>query len=755
MLIDWHAFAGEVPRKEPDELPGPAAQDAQHCDFNHGDLRPLPLMGLKAELAGTIRSLFTLDGLNFLSWSYDVDAVRGPVIEDTNKRIYFTTSAGLWMTFEDQAKPGGGEPSTKYKAGVPAPTAPLVLALDSSTVAMKVTATFFYEAAGVKYQEQTISLTQITAGKKYWFVPPDKNAPPGSGSGPVIVDEALKILGYRTIGTEGMQYQPDTITVTGNASIRLSNGTVIENVEAVNDTDSREHLVTTLWSLTKFSTLYDVNVGAPSVPTSTDDNTAPNSSATPAGYTPEGAMPMLKIKAVMTAVAPATTDTPLFECYSAGSTFNVSKPAATITLTADSSIVGRMNVDIEYTPNDSSGIKETRAYTFTFINQFNEESIPAATASIDVNVFEKVRMVVTPTGADGCAPITKARIYRTATGATGATEWFYVMDCDLSQGYVWLDSKKTSEIGPDVLQSWTWDRPPADLHGLTYIGNGMLAGISGTRVYICEPYRPHAWPVDYMQQHPSTPIRLVPHHNSVIVTTTGFPYMLTGSTPGGMVQQRLAAQQGAVSKAAHADLGDYVAYATNDGVALVSGGQVSIQQSLSLWGRKKWRELYGGRLHLMRFAANDGQLICYFEGGGAGQFIVRFDESTGNLTKHLFDMTAAFVLPDTDALYVGSGKMLYTFDGGVLGLAIWWSREVVLTKPRNLGALQILCDGECHATVYADGVPVSADPWLFTDAAIVRLPTHIIARRWSVKLELAGKVKAVYLAGTVLDLQQV
>ena len=748
MLIDWRAFNGEIPRLKPDKLPQAACRQAMHVDFSEGDLRPLPAMGLVATFTDTIRSLFTMDGINFLSWSTDVDAVRGPAIEDTYHRIYFTDAHGLWFTFQDQARPSGGAPAVQYKAGVPAPTAPLVLSINSAIDGMTITAKFFYEAAGVKYQEQTVNLNVVTPAKKYWFTPPLKNAVLTTTTPGSVADEALLMTAYQT-PAGALVTARDNITIGGPDIIIDSLGSPAYAVK-IYDGEGREHLVSALWSLSRFGVLYDSDAGAPAVPVSPDDPTQPNPTSTPAGKTPEGAMPMLQIIAVR-----ADDAVTVFDCYSSGSSFNLAQPAAVITLAADPSITSRMNVTIQYgTSNSSASLLESRAYTYTFINAYGEESIPAPTASIDVNVFEQVRLIVTPIAAGLYAPITKARVYRTATGTSGVTEFFYALDCDLSGGYVFLDRVKTSALGSDIIESWTWEVPPADLHGLTYIGNGMLAGISGTQVCICEPYRPHAWPKEYAKLHPSTPVRLMPNQNSVVVTTTGYPYLLTGSTPDGMVQQRLAAQQGAVSKHAHADLGEFIAYATNDGIALVAGGQVSIAQSLSLWGRKKWRELYGGRLHLMRFAANDGQLVCFFEAGGDRQFMVRFDEATGMLTEHTFPMTAAFVLPDTDALYVGSGRELYAFDGGEVGTASWWSREIVLPKPRNIGCLQVLCEGACTATVYADGVAV-LNAWPFTDSVIKRLPTDVIARRWSVKLNVTGIVKEAYLAGTVLDLQQV
>lgn len=79
-MISILNFTGEFPRIPSDKLPDGAASYANACDFAHLELRSLPGLGdaLVPALSNSAVSLWTENGLNFLSWTYEVDAGTGP-----------------------------------------------------------------------------------------------------------------------------------------------------------------------------------------------------------------------------------------------------------------------------------------------------------------------------------------------------------------------------------------------------------------------------------------------------------------------------------------------------------------------------------------------------------------------------------------------------------------------------------------------------------------------------------------------------
>ena len=89
-MISIRNFTGEFPRIPGDKLPDGAATFANACDFAHGELRSLPGLAsaLTPALSNSAVSLWTENGLNFLSWTYEVDAVPGPVIDDQFERLF-------------------------------------------------------------------------------------------------------------------------------------------------------------------------------------------------------------------------------------------------------------------------------------------------------------------------------------------------------------------------------------------------------------------------------------------------------------------------------------------------------------------------------------------------------------------------------------------------------------------------------------------------------------------------------------------
>lgn len=169
-------FSGLMPRMSPSLLPRENATIAKNCEFAYGELRNTKGNFNLSAFINSPKSIYTDDGLRFFSWTDDVNAVRSPLSNDTFNRLYYTTPTDFRVTSRSAMQTNGGQPSTSYRVGVPRPTLAAELTMSTTRLAgVSLTATFFYEYGGVKYQEQTITLSTVTQNEKWTFVAPANN----------------------------------------------------------------------------------------------------------------------------------------------------------------------------------------------------------------------------------------------------------------------------------------------------------------------------------------------------------------------------------------------------------------------------------------------------------------------------------------------------------------------------------------------------------------------------------------------------
>ena len=210
----------------------------------------------------------------------------------------------------------------------------------------------------------------------------------------------------------------------------------------------------------------------------------------------------------------------------------------------------------------------------------------------------------------GAYNITSKRIYRTNTNA-GVSEFQFVAEIPLAQ-VTYDDSVQSSNLG-EMLPTADFDPPPADLAGLVAMPNGMIAGFSGNEVCFCEPYQPHAWPVKYRRALKLPPggkiVGLGVYGNTLVVLTTGEPFILTGSHPSMMSMEKLEISQPCVSKRGIVDMGYAVAYPSPDGLMVISpGGPKLITEQL--FTRDDWQALNPSSIHAYFI---DGRYIAFYD----------------------------------------------------------------------------------------------------------------------------------------------
>lgn len=220
---------------------------------------------------------------------------------------------------------------------------------------------------------------------------------------------------------------------------------------------------------------------------------------------------------------------------------------------------------------------ETRAYVYTRVSAFGEEGPPSPPTSISGNASGTWNITMTAVGAAATGRnLSFTRIYRTVTGTSGSTAFFFVAQVAIGT-LTYADTNATSVVtGNGILKSTFWTPPPATLQGMVAMPNGILAGWVGGDVWFSEPYQPHAWPSTYTLALETPIIGMGVMGQSLIVCTSGTPYTISGVNPASMAVSRIAAYEPCLSRGSIISTPMGVAYASTNGLAVAVPGAVQI-----------------------------------------------------------------------------------------------------------------------------------------------------------------------------------
>ena len=149
--------------------------------------------------------------------------------------------------------------------------------------------------------------------------------------------------------------------------------------------------------------------------------------------------------------------------------------------------------------------------------------------------------------------------------------------------------------------------------GLTAVGNGVMAGFSGKRFCLSEPFLPHAWPIQYRITLEDDIVDIAATGNGVVALTNGTPYFITGTDPAALTPIRVDLAQACVNKNSVVDMGEYVLYAAPDGLVAVSGstGEVVSRGLISV---DQWNSDF--RPTLIRAFRHEGTYVAFYNDGG-------------------------------------------------------------------------------------------------------------------------------------------
>ena len=333
---------------------------------------------------------------------------------------------------------------------------------------------------------------------------------------------------------------------------------------------------------------------------------------------------------------------------------------------------------------------ENRVYLFTFISQFGniaEESAPSPTsAQVSVNPLGTVAIGNLPAAAPaGLYNITKVRIYRSVTG-TSSTVFLKVADVAIGTT-TFTDNLSATALGV-TLPSTTWGPPPSDLKGLVGMANGIMAGFVGNEIFFSEPFMPHAWPAAYGLSVEFEIVGLAAYGSSLVVATKGNPFIISGSTPAAMSQEKLPLYEPCMSKRSISSDEQGAMYASPNGVIKIGPG-VTDNITRNLFTRDEW-SVYAPST--MVGEVHDGRYYLFYKlGDGGGGLVLDRNEAASPLTTVDLLPTALHTDPVNARLFLAIDGEIKGWDSDpVNNLSYEWRSKIfVVNKPVNFGAAQL------------------------------------------------------------------
>lgn len=413
---------------------------------------------------------------------------------------------------------------------------------------------------------------------------------------------------------------------------------------------------------------------------------------------------------------------------------------------------------------------ETRAYAYTYANIYNEEGPPSDPVVVDVKsvtfggvtTYSTVSVQVTFDGSGAYVTINSARIYRTANGGA-SSDYYYALSASGTNGQVTVADTVKSDSLNEILSSIDNYPPDPLLKGLVHLGNGILAAWKGNEMWFSDAYRPWSWPPSYMLTFKHPVVSAVSHGTGALVTTLGQPVIVSGISPDAMSQTPLDISQAGSSKWAILNVDGVVAYASNDGIIIVNGGQASFAVTERFFTRETWRKRTNGSLSTMQFAYYDGRLVIFSKTNAFVAFMISLDEAAGSMTDlPLFVAQTSLVLTTSDQMYIVNGTALNQFGGGSDMAITWKSGDITLPDPTIFTIAQAECIGNFTIKFYQNGT-LGYTKELKTGDTTFRLPSQAItghvglplSTKWEFQITGTGIFKNLKAAQSGRDLARV
>jgi hypothetical protein len=253
-----------------------------------------------------------------------------------------------------------------------------------------------------------------------------------------------------------------------------------------------------------------------------------------------------------------------------------------------------------------------------------------------------------------------------------------------------VDNISAANLGAALASSY-FTPPPDSLQGLIAMPNGILAGFTGNQVWFSEPYLPHAWPAAYMMTVGAPIVGLGVFGQTLVVCTTRNPYLITGSQPGAMSQEKVSLPEPCISKKSIASDQTGVLYASPNGVVSIAPGVQDVV-TRALFTRDEW-QVYNPISMVGVIYQN--MYIAFYQATQKQALIIMRGDNPPLVTLDV-DSQAVFVSRTTSQVFFVSplDNAIYQLDAHPVNNTYyeWTSKKFVLPEPTNFGASKVQAD---------------------------------------------------------------
>lgn len=338
------------------------------------------------------------------------------------------------------------------------------------------------------------------------------------------------------------------------------------------------------------------------------------------------------------------------------------------------------------------GSDATIAYVYTFVSAYGEEG-PPSPATLGTGLIvgpgpNTWAITGLPTAyPDPAANITLKRLYRTVPGESSSL-FFKVADIALATGSYNDVAPDTTVTLNSTLESTTWVKPDSTMEGFVAMPNGFLVGWSGRRLMFSEPYRPHAWPVEYELATEYDIVGLGVWNDTLVIGTESQPYVGQGISPSSFTMRKSDVVEPCLSRRGVVSSSIGVYYPSPNGLMLVGGGGPQLV-TRDIVTKDEWLSRYTpegmfatqyGIQYIAFVSPSLGFIFTPAEQGQKFVEIDRFQDVEGIETDR-YDGQVYLLYQDRVWQWdpIDSERLYWT----------WKSKEFHLPKPVNMGAAKI------------------------------------------------------------------
>jgi hypothetical protein len=335
-------------------------------------------------------------------------------------------------------------------------------------------------------------------------------------------------------------------------------------------------------------------------------------------------------------------------------------------------------------------------------------------------------------------------------GIDGTAYKAYVEEGIVQQvaGNSYTDGIASGSLG-EVLPTELYDPPNNGTEGIKEHPAGFLVGFYGKTITFSEPGAPHAWPVDYRLITNHTIVGLGIFGNTVVVTTKGWPYLVIGSDPSAMTMVELEIDQACVARRSIVDFGTVVAYASPDGLIVVSGSGAT-NATAALFTRDQWQALVPTSFVAFNW---ENKYLCFYDDGTTQRaFVVdpfAPEEGVRYVNKYAI---GGFRDIEEDLLYLVINNTIEKWDQSTTKLQYTWkSKPIYTSRALNMSAAKVFADAyPVTVEFHVDGVKRYTR--LVPSINAFRLPGGFRGEKFELVIKGKRRVSEVIMATTMTEL---